>query len=135
MSVADAPIDVALLRVRMIGVGYLLLSRAVLVYLMLARRALDIGELLFTVLWGLPPYLCLLLLAARIGGPILLGAALAIVAVSEAFCWYDALYPARSTAALGVFLQPIYALVFIVPATLFLGWLIRRGRRPRQRNT
>ena len=121
--------DVLLRRVLRVSVAYVVLSRVLLAMLMTSKRGLDFWNLVFTICWGLPPYVVLLLLARRIGVTAVLVSALVLVALSEALCWLDALNPTSSTAGLGVFLQPLYATAIVIPAALFLGWIIRRGSR------
>ena len=123
--------DVFFYRLLQVAVGYLLASRAILAVIMVSRRGFDWSDLFFTVGWGLSPYVGLLLLARMIGSRIVLVAALLLVALTEAFCWMDALSPGTSTAGLGVFLQPICAVVFVIPGALLMGWIARRliGRR------
>ena len=133
MSVSTAVEDPLFRRIRNASLAYVGLSRIVLAVLMVSRREPTVGGLLFTIGWGLPPYIGLLLTARWMGARAVFAGAVLLVAASEAVCWLDALNAARSTAALGVFLQPIYATVLVIPAALVVGWLLRgltkrRGR-------
>ena len=86
------------------------------------------GSVLFGLLWGILPYVVLAALARQIRNRVVLILAAAIQCVTHVMVGMDALHPQRSTAGLGLGLQPLFGIFILIPSAILLGYLIGRVR-------
>ncbi len=86
---------------------------------------LDIFEWLMIILFGLPPYVALAIMAGRIAHKVILIVAAIFIVAGELATFWGVIHSRSSTGAVALFFEPFLAAIIVVPLAWYIAYVLR----------